>query len=79
MIDDDEILADPRPEFDRTYTRKEWYVLTDCGHGSRMFWDKEKEAADSMVAKGFMQLSRQFFPEGRYLVTDLGWKLLDWK
>lgn len=72
------LLPDPRPEFDNTYTRDEWYVLVDCGHGDRMFWGAQKEAADSMVAKGYMVLSRQFFPDGRYLVTDKGWRLLDW-
>ena len=74
----EELMPDPRPEFDRTYTRRQWDVLVDCGYGARMFWGAEKEAADRMVAKGFMRLSTQFFPEGRYLVTDKGWKLLDW-
>jgi hypothetical protein len=83
MTDDDRVmivlLPDPRPEFNHTYTRDEWYVLVDCGHGDRMFWGDKKIAADSMVAKGYMTLSTQFFADGRYLVTDLGWKLLDWK
>jgi hypothetical protein len=73
-----EPLDDPRTEFNKTYTREEWYVLVDCGHGDRMFWGAQKAAADSMVVKGYMTLSKQFFQEGRYLVTDLGWKLLDW-
>lgn len=73
------LLPDPRPEFSHTYTREEWYVLTECGHGDRMFWDDKKRHADSMVAKGYMVLSTQFYAEGRYLVTDKGWRLLDWK
>lgn len=80
MTDDKVIvlLPDPRPEFDHTYTRDEWYVLVDCGHGDRMFWGAQKVAANSMVAKGYMKLSTQFFADGRYLVTDKGWRLLDW-
>jgi hypothetical protein len=74
----DDTLPDPRSEFHHTYTRQEWYVLVDCGNGDRMFFGAAKVAADSMVAKGYMELSRQFFPEGRYLVTDTGWRLLDW-
>src|SRR4051812_13930536 len=44
MIDDRVILLlpDPRPEFNHTYTREEWYVLCDCGHGDRMFWGDKK-------------------------------------
>jgi hypothetical protein len=74
----DDTLPDPRTEFDHTYTSREWHVLVDCGEGNRMFWAEDKVAADSMVAKGYMELSTQFFPEGRYLVTDKGWRLLDW-
>jgi hypothetical protein len=82
MIDYDRemilLLPDPRPEFNHTYTRAEWEVLCACGHGDRMFWGEQKVAADSMVAKGYMMLSTQFFADGRYLVTDTGWRLLDW-
>lgn len=70
-------LPDPRPEFDHTYTREEWYVLVDCGEGTRMFFGEQKRHADSMVAKGYMELSTQFFSDGRYLVTEKGWKLRD--
>jgi len=74
-----EPLRDPRPEFDRTYTREEYHVLFECGEGDRMFWGDKKIAADSMVAKGFMELSTQFYAEGRYLVTEKGWRMLDLK